>query len=224
MKPTTIALLTWLLPAIAVHLAYLISAVTGQVPWCIPYLEGCTSISRASRQEPAVFVFRALILPAAVFMMLYWRMVREWLAALGDGESRVTRALPYLGFAACMFLILYATFLGSQGEAYQLLRRYGIALHFGLSGVTQLLMLERIYRLRIAGVVFPDHSPQFLLAWGMGMCIVAIANVPISHFGSDDLEDVVEWMFVLFMYAFFCATWVTWHKLGLQTRFSIGAS
>lgn len=215
--------MTWLLPAVAIHLTYLISALTGQVPWCIPYLEGCTSISRASRQEPAIFVFRALIPPAAVFMMLYWRTAREWLTALGDGDSRITRALPHLGFVACLFLILYATFLGSHGEAYQLLRRYGIALHFGLSGVTQLLMLERIYRLRIAGVVFPDHNPQFLLAWCMGMCIVGIANVPISHFDLDELQDVVEWMFVLFMYSFFATTWVAWYKLDLRTRFSIDA-
>ncbi len=224
MKPTTVALLTWLLPTVAVHLTYLISAVTGKVPWCIPYLEGCTSISRASRQEPAIYVFRALIFPAAVFMMLYWRHAREWLTALGDGDSRITRALPYLGFVACSFLILYATFLGSQGETYQLLRRYGIALHFGISGVTQLLMLERIYRLRIAGVTFPDHNPQFLLAWCMGMCVVGVANVPISHFDLGDLQDAVEWMFVLFMYSYFCATWVAWHKLDLRTRFTIGGA
>ena len=67
-------LLTALLPALAINFCYLLAASQGHVPWCIPYLEGCTSISATGRQAPESYLFRALIIPTAVLLVFYWRL------------------------------------------------------------------------------------------------------------------------------------------------------
>ena len=56
-----IAWLAAIVPFVAANAAYLISASADLVPWCVPYLEGCTSVSRAARTGIASPVFRGLI-------------------------------------------------------------------------------------------------------------------------------------------------------------------
>ena len=48
-----LALLTGLLPLLVVNIAYVMSAGGGHIPQCIPYLQGCTSISAAGRYADA---------------------------------------------------------------------------------------------------------------------------------------------------------------------------
>lgn len=90
MQPRTIALLVSLLPIIAANLAYLISAFDGHVPWCIPYIDGCTTISRAARHGDAIYVFRALMMFYAVLLIWYWWVVKAWLTRLDNPSTHIT--------------------------------------------------------------------------------------------------------------------------------------
>jgi len=139
-----IALLAGLIPLFAVHTVYLISAIFEQVPWCVPYLEGCTSISAAGRNSPANYVFRATMIPWAVVLMIYWTLVSKWLIAMVDQKGFLNRAILSLGIIAAVFLILYATALGSEGQIYRLLRRYGVIIFFAFTFLAQLLLLSRL--------------------------------------------------------------------------------
>ncbi len=80
-----VPLITALLPAIGVHVSYLLAAQFGHVPWCFPYIDSCTSISAVGRESPESYIFRASIIPTAIFMMVYWRLSREWLRTLPLG-------------------------------------------------------------------------------------------------------------------------------------------
>src|SRR5690606_35552238 len=55
----------------AVHLAWWLSLRGGHVPACMPYLEGCTSISRAARHGPGNHVFRLMVLPCSALLALH---------------------------------------------------------------------------------------------------------------------------------------------------------
>jgi hypothetical protein len=55
----------------------------GLMPWCIPYIDSCTSISATGREPPAFFVFKALMIPAAMLLMAYWLLNARWLRQLG---------------------------------------------------------------------------------------------------------------------------------------------
>ncbi|MEE4110897.1 MAG: hypothetical protein V2I24_16210, partial [Halieaceae bacterium] len=70
-----------LLPFVAVHIAYLLAADAGQVPWCNPYVDSCTSISATGRQPPASFVFKGVMLPCAMLIAVFWWLQWRWLQA-----------------------------------------------------------------------------------------------------------------------------------------------
>ena len=80
-----------ILPFVAANLAYLISASAELVPWCFPYLDGCTSVSRAARSGVANPIFRGIMLPYAVIMALYWWLAAEWLRGFAPQRPRLRR-------------------------------------------------------------------------------------------------------------------------------------
>ncbi len=97
MRLTSIPLITALLAAIAIHFSYVVAAEAGHVPWCVPYVDSCSSISAAGRQGTERFIFRVMMMPAAVLMLLYWVLNRQWLKALGSPWRRANldrRTLP----------------------------------------------------------------------------------------------------------------------------------
>ena len=141
MRPRSVPL--WPLPfavavilMVAVHLAWLVSVQADYIPFCIPYLEGCTSISRAARHGLGNHLFRLMVLPCALLAGLNWWMAREWLRTPEDGASG--KVFLMLGLVSAFALAVYATFLGTEGEAYRFLRRYGVTIFFGFGFLAQL--------------------------------------------------------------------------------------
>src|SRR4051794_3390233 len=118
-------LLAGLLPLVGTVLAYSLSVRLGIVEACNPFLDGCTSISRAARHDLPNYLFRALVLPAAALQAISWLLCAAWLREVGAGATWKLRTLPLLGLAAAVFLVLYGTFLGTEGQAYRWMRRYG---------------------------------------------------------------------------------------------------
>lgn len=135
-----LALAAGLLPLAAINISYLLAANAGQVPWCLPYIDSCTSISATGRLPPAAFVFKGLMIPAAVLLMHYWILNARWLRQLGCRHYGWHRLLVVLGLVAGCGLILYSTLLGSIGPEYGGLRRTGVIAFFGLTYLAQLLI------------------------------------------------------------------------------------
>ena len=122
---------------VAAHLALWLSIRDGWIEACVPYVEGCTSISRAARRGLGNHVFRLMVLPCAALVGLHWWLAARW---LGRGAAVVA----WMGAAAAMALALYAAFLGTEGEAYRFLRRYGVVCFFGFGYLAQLVFLARL--------------------------------------------------------------------------------
>ena len=93
MQPRTVAIIVTILPLVGVTGAYLFSASVGTVPWCVPFLEGCTSISRAGRYGDAVYLFRATMIPHAIFLVWFWVFAKNWLNLLNGGPTRSARTM-----------------------------------------------------------------------------------------------------------------------------------
>lgn len=124
-----IPVLVALVPSAAAHLAYAVSIEAGHVPACVPYLEGCTSISRAARNGLGNHLFRLLMLPSALLLALHWFSVRTWLR-LHHSDPRAGRSLLWLAPFAGIALATYVAFLGTDGDVYRWLRRNGAQLYF----------------------------------------------------------------------------------------------
>jgi hypothetical protein len=135
---------TALLPAVAMHAAYLLSAASGHVPWCIPYLDGCTSMSRAAREGHSILVFRALMVPWVVLLAAFWVLAAQWTRELAPAARGRRRTMLALGLVAATFYLLYATFLGVEGATPEWLRRYGVNLYLGGSVLAKMLLVSQI--------------------------------------------------------------------------------
>src|SRR5690606_26929280 len=126
-----------LLFAVAAHVALWLSIRDGWIEGCVPYLEGCTSISRAARHGLGNHVFRLMVLPCAALVGLHWWLAARWLGRGG--------AVAWLGAVAALALAVYATFLGTDGEAYRFMRRYGVVCFFGFGYLAQLGFLRGLH-------------------------------------------------------------------------------
>jgi hypothetical protein len=213
MRAGWIALLCWVLPTLAVGITYAISAGTGQVPTCFPFLEGCTSISGAARRDPSIHLFRAVMLPTASVMVAYWILVRHWLGQLGEhGRSRDW--IAGLGIVGALFLILYVVFLGTDGRAYELMRRYGVTVYFAFTALAQLLLSARLRRLPAAAQRgIGSGLVKAKVGFGAAMLLLGLVNIPAKNFFPEwPVDNMAAWNFALLMHGYFGLTALAWRR------------
>ena len=214
-------LMAGLLPLVAATVAYSLSIRLDIVEGCNPFFDGCTSISRAARHGLPNHLFRALVLPAAALQAICWLMCGSWLRSVGAAPNRLLRALPVLGLAAAVFLVLYGTFLGVEGGAYRWMRRYGVVVYFGATCVSMLIVSDAVYRLA------PTRSfiARALVAFSVGLPLLGLANAFAPLFGLNEaevaaLQNSTEWWGgLLFTLFFFALAWL-WRTSSFAIRFS----
>ena len=186
-------------PIVSVNANYIISSRADLIPDCFVYLEGCTSISATGRYGVSYWLFKVFMLPQALLLALFWRRLARGLPASGQRD-----ALLIAGRIGAAFLVLYTVFLGSQGDVYRLMRRYGVFVFFLGTFVAQILATRRLAR---SGLPRGVQRFQQALLFLMGM--LALAEIPLGTFGlqDDQAENVIEWNFSLAMQVWF-ASWL----------------
>ena len=196
---------------VAAHLAWWLSVQAGHVPSCMPYLEGCTSISRAARHGLGNHVFRLLVLPCAALVGLHWWLSARWLRGEGTGS----RAMLASGCVAALALAVYAAFLGTEGEAYRFLRRYGVVVFFGGNYVAQLLMLQATRRIGVIGRRTRTAMSAICIAMlALGIVHVAAAATIGGTPLQDRLENALEWQLGLLLAAWYVVHALAWRADG----------
>jgi hypothetical protein len=206
-RPAVNALLVGLLPILAVHAAYLVNAFAGSELEarfvCIPYTEGCVSISRAARSGPGLYLLRVVMIPVALLLLVCWRDVRRWLDEVGACEARRSRIIFGLGAVGAVFMVFYVTALGSDGEWYRWLRRYGVTVYFGGTALAQLLLVGVLWPARrslcdgrLAGPIVM-LTGLVSLQWLLGIASVAKRLLLDDPELMDRIENIIEWWFGL---------------------------
>lgn len=218
LTPARLALLCALLPLLAAFGSYFLSAELARVPWCWPMIDGCTSISRAARTEPAIFLFRFLMLPQAVLLLLCWTLVRAWLQASGASAAQ-TRVIWASGLIGALALALYTAFLGSSGEFYQFMRRFGITFHFAGTGLAQLLTMRLLRRQR------SESTPALRWLWYLivGQWALAMLHVVLkaSLTEYDIWENRLEWWLALLMALWYLPLARQWREEQLALKLAL---
>lgn len=209
-----------LLPALASLLALWLSVRAGLVPACNPFLEGCTSISRAARHDLPNHLFRALLLPAATLQALTWILVARWLRAEGERGATVLAALGLVAGAA---LVLYGSFLGTDGETYRLLRQYGTVLYFGLTCVAMLLAGRALERLAARGTLpLGRRLPRTLVPMFAALVALGLANALAGWWAvaplKDRIQNASEWWGSLMLTLLFVTLAAVWRRAGLRVQ------
>lgn len=201
-------LLITLLFVVAAHAAYLLSIQGGHVPACVPYIEGCVSISRAARHGWGNHLFRLLVIPCAVLHALVWLLAQRWL--------RGGWTMAVLGIVSAVALAVYAAFLGTEGETYRFLRRYGVVVYFGFGYLAQLALMRRAARLQAL--------PTEVIAWmswiAVAMLALGVANVVAGTLvtdpeAKDRWENIFEWWLGLLMVGWYAVLACGWKRRSL---------
>lgn len=214
MQPRTLALIITVLPLLTSNAVYLLSAYEGFIPWCIPYIDGCTTISQAARSGNSIYIYRATMIAYGVLLVWFWIYAELWLNQLSGHSKRITRLIVWLGIIGALFLIIYIDFLGTTGEINRFMRRYGIMVFFTFTPLAQLLMLKQHYEilpLLPAGTIKPGLL-QFQLIVLILMLLIGIIStlLDVTQNKTYESENIVEWNFSLLLNMYFFAMIFIW--------------
>lgn len=220
MNLRVVPILTGLLPIIAIHVCYLIAVQYAGLPACIPYLDGCTSISATGRYPPANYLFRAVMLPTTMLLCAYWLLNVVWLRAIENATHlplRPHRAIAIFGVAGALSLILYVTFLGTAEPFYEFMRRFGVYLYFLFSVIAQLLLASISVKLaRSIGNPVLHRIARVQLLLSIAPFALGVLNLVLKSVlkNADQPENVIEWIFALMMQVFFLLSYYAWRNTG----------
>lgn len=219
MQPRVLALIITVLPLLASNGAYLLSAYDNLIPWCIPYIDGCTTISKAARSGNAIFIFRAAMIGYGVLLLWFWIYTKHWLDLLHGEKTKTARVILWLGITGALFLIIYVDFLGTTGEVNRFMRRYGVMVFYTFTPLAQILMLQQHYSIltstekNISHPVTANHGVlRFQLMVLLMMLLIAIYSTSsdIMQSKTDESENIVEWNFSLLLNIYFSGMIFLW--------------
>ncbi len=214
MQPRTLALIITIIPLLISNAVYLLSAYEGTIPWCIPYLDGCTTISQAARSGNSIFLYRAPMIAYGVLLIWFWVYSQRWLNLLYGQSTKVAQIILWLGTIGALSLIIYVDFLGATGEINRFMRRHGIMIFFTFTPLAQLLMLRQHYMIlpsipkdKIKPGVLHYQLIILLLMLIIGFISVAL---DISQTKTHISENIIEWNFSLLLSIYFLAMVFIW--------------
>ena len=217
-----------LLPALAAIVALRISVAQEFVAACNPFIDGCVSISRAARYGLANHVFRALVLPAAVLQSLTWVLCAAWLARCGANGNSL-RWIAGLGVLAGVCLVLYGSFLGTEGEAYRWMRRYGVIVYFGFTYLCMAITAAHLRGIASAGrQSMPVKLDAALVVLLAATLLAGLASAFISRLTDDEafanrMENIFEWYAGAAFTLYFAGLGWLWRSTRLRVALHAGA-
>jgi hypothetical protein len=223
-------LLTGFVPIIAAHVSYLIAIRAGILAACIPYIDGCTSVSATGRYPPSSLLFKGLMMPEAILMAAYWLFSVAWLRALERAAGRSGNGgtmIGVIGVAGALFLIVYVTFLGTQGPVYDFMRRFGVYFYFLFTVIAQLILAGKVLSLssslRIPKVI---RITKYQLALALVPFAIGVLNLVLKAVLDDATaeERIIEWIFALLMHAYFLLSYFSWRETGFAGSFAVEES
>ena len=226
MRLYPLAWLAALLPLATINLTFLLSASHGQVDWCIPYLHSCTSISATGREPPAYFVFKGLMIPAAVLLMLYWLLCTAWLRTLGCHHKHWRTLVVCLGLLGSSGLAFYSLMLGWIGEVYRFHRQTGVTAFFGFSFFAQLVVAWLLERCAGVRQNFARQLGWLRINAGL-IWLLGLASILMGYISPDlykRTDDAIAWNFTLLLCCHLLITGDLWRRTGWRLVFDLDRS
>ncbi len=211
-------LIAGVVPFVAINLAFWIGVQYGPLPSCIPYIDGCTSISATGRYPPGSYLFRAVEMPLSVLLVIVWYYAVAWLRQLEAGMRQSTgRWIMAWGILGGLALIIYVTFLGTKEPFYEFMRRFGIYLYFLGTAMAQLIVTLRLWKTR---AVSQANVMLWLVAlpWLLGLANLVQKAVIADP---DPVENQIEWIASTFMQAWYVFLYLAWRETGFRATVSV---
>jgi hypothetical protein len=123
----------------------------------------------------------------------------------------------YLGVVGAFFLILYADFLGTSGDFYRFMRRYGVIFYFTFTPLAQMIMVNQLFKLRnfSSDADIKLGAIRYQLTILVLILLLGLISVSLRYiYGpSFERENIVEWNYSLLLTASFAGSIVMWKNL-----------
>tara|TARA_B100001769_G_scaffold226309_1_gene187595 strand:- start:469 stop:1068 length:600 start_codon:yes stop_codon:yes gene_type:complete len=183
-----IALIIFLVPIITICISYVISAFYGYVDWCLPIIDGCTSISKVGRYGISFYLYKILVIPSVILIIYFWLKVYL------DVYKNIFLLL--LSFIACIFLIIYLIALGFDGPIYRFMREVGIFAFFVFMPICQIWLTASAPKESLKTKFFL----YLLILLFISFCFVYFYILPMDN---NNYENIIEWNFAFGIFLFF---------------------
>lgn len=213
-------LLAGLVPLLAAYLAFAIGVRADVLPACVPFIDGCASISAAGRNPPGSFLFRAIMLPQSIVLLMTWYFAVTWIRALDGSAGRSTMSgIHVSGTVSAMALILYVTFLGTTEPFYEFMRRFGIYLFFLGMAVSEILVAVALLK---APPVLRSARLKRMVQLMLTLCLLPFALGLLNLYlkatlvNADVSENVIEWIAATLMHCYLIAMYFMWRISGFS--------
>jgi len=184
----SIALIIFLVPIITISISYVISTFYGYVDWCLPIIDGCTSISKVGRYGISFYLYKTLVIPSIILIIYFWLKVYL------DVYKNIFLLL--LSVIACIFLIIYLIALGFDGPIYRFMREIGIFAFFVFMPICQIWLTISTP----SEIIKSKFFLYLLILLFIGFCFVYFYILPMDN---DNYENIIEWNFAFGIFLFF---------------------
>ena len=184
--PFLILILFWLGSASG----YIFSYLGDIVPWCVPHIEGCTSISRTGRTGTSFYIFKFTMIPVAGLAFVYWLDMARWNIVSAPNQRFLNFVPTILGCLGATALLLQMTFLGIDCGVCRTIRSNSTSMFFMLTFVAQWLIWIRIKK-QSERIWVPRL--YFILCSLLSIDLVLFVTVPNFVENTSALENSIAW-------------------------------
>ena len=207
-------------PVAGITLAYWLGVENDVLPSCIPYVDGCTSISATGRYMPGSLLFRAVMLPQSILLIVVWYLSSRWLRAIAPA-SKAAGAVMLSGFIGALCLVLYVTFLGTKAPFYEFMRRFGIYLYFLGTATAQLTLAIALWGHARRSAILALKRIAGAMLWLCGLpFVLGVLNMFLKTVldDADTAENRIEWISALLMQGYFVVLYLAWRETGFAVE------
>jgi hypothetical protein len=194
-----------------IALAYVVGYNAGTIAVCVPFLEGCTDITRIGMKGHGGFIFRGGMVAAAAILIVWWHVMRVWLAPFGARPALWIMegfgALGALGLA-----VGTAVLMPEKADSLWKLHGQGANLFFQAMIVAMNINYWLIWRGRKRGLVVPSFRVKTGLVavlWAILIAFAVVASIEPEDYG----KRVLEWWSTLFICLYFLSAWWDWKQV-----------
>ncbi len=205
------SLIAFILPILTVLISYYLAIKFEYVQFCIPNIDGCTSISQVGRYPPINYFFKTFMFISIFIIFIYWKLNYT---LLSHNNSLLLYKITFLlGIFSIIFFALYITFLG-EGDYYRFFRRIGIFIYIFFTVISELL-LSISYK-KISYLFKNDKIINFKFYFNIFLSTFGLILLPLVIYKIIDypnFKNIVSWNYFILIQINFLITFFCWKKV-----------
>ena len=205
------SLIAFILPILTVLISYYLAIKFEYVQFCIPNIDGCTSISQVGRYPPINYFFKTFMFISIFIIFIYWKLNYTLLSHI---NSLLLYKITFLlGIFSVIFFALYITFLG-EGDYYRFFRRIGIFIYIFFTVISELLLSisykKNLYLFKNDKIINLKFYFNLVLST-FGLILLPLVIYKIIDY--PNFKNIVSWNYFILIQINFLITFFCWKKV-----------